>query len=268
MLCAPAKRYVMNRPRKKAPLPDPPGKIVHLDRHVVVVAKMAGVATVPFRRGERGTLSQWVQKKLLRIDPKGPRLGARPAVFVVQRLDFGTSGVLVFARTVSARESLRRQLKDRTVERTYLALVHGQGPERKTFRTHIVENRGDQRRGSREKAFASWARQGQKEKLAVTHVRLMEKLRGASLVLCKLETGRRHQIRIHLGESGHPLLGETMYSKGFKGRWIDAPRLLLHAATLGFAHPKGGGLVRFEEPLPLDMAEMLDRLRPAKAPSA
>jgi 23S rRNA pseudouridine1911/1915/1917 synthase len=89
----------------------------------------------------------------------------------------------------------------------------------------------------------------------------LEKLRGASLVECRLETGRTHQIRIHLAERGHPLVGERVYSKGYRGELLEAPRLMLHARELAFEHPHSGERLSFERPLPADMQAVLARLR-------
>jgi 23S rRNA pseudouridine1911/1915/1917 synthase len=117
-----------------------------------------------------------------------------------------------------------------------------------------VEDRGDGLRGSAPEGL----RAGQ---LAVTHVERIERLQGATLIGCRLETGRTHQIRIHLAERGHPLLGETVYVRDFKGTPIPAPRLMLHAAELGFEHPADGREMLFEAPPPADFEETLARLR-------
>ena len=95
---------------------------------------------------------------------------------------------------------------------------------------------------------------------ATTHVRPLQSLRGATLVECRLETGRTHQIRIHLSEAGHPLVGERVYSKGYRGTLLQAPRLMLHAAELGFVHPQTEESLSFEEPLPADMQAVLTGL--------
>ena len=100
----------------------------------------------------------------------------------------------------------------------------------------------------------------------MTHVEPVEDLDGATLVRVTLETGRTHQIRIHLSEIGHPLVGERVYIRGFKGNPIPAPRLMLHAAELGFEHPNGK-MLRFEEPMPADMEKVLSELRSTKPPA-
>src|SRR5262249_7446653 len=123
-----------------------------------------------------------------------------------------------------------------------------------THRSYLVDDRGDGLRGS----APPGVREGQ---LAVTHVRPVESLHGATLIECKLETGRTHQIRIHLSEAGHPLVGERVYVRDFKSTLIPAPRLMLHAAELGFIHPDREEPMRFREEPPADFRETLARLR-------
>jgi 23S rRNA pseudouridine1911/1915/1917 synthase len=116
----------------------------------------------------------------------------------------------------------------------------------------LVADRGDGIRGS-----TTHAHQG---KRAVTHVTVERALRGATLCSVRLETGKTHQIRIHLAESGHPLIGETVYIRDYAGALIDSPRLMLHAATLGFIHPITGERVSLSAPLPPDFTAVVDRL--------
>jgi len=235
-----AVRLVCRSGERKA-LDSTRARTLHVDRHVVVVDKPSGVPTVPFDEGERRSLVQLVSREL-----KGQRL------HVVQRLDAGTSGVLVFARTELAREVLKAQLQTHSMEREYLAVCHGRIDRPTTFRSFLVADRGDRRRGS--------ARRGEKGRLAVTHVEPREPLRGATLVACRLETGRTHQIRIHLAEAGHPLLGERVYVKGFPGRPLPSPRLALHAHRIAFDHPGGGRRMTFVSPLPDDLAGLVRSL--------
>ncbi|HKQ69747.1 MAG TPA: RluA family pseudouridine synthase [Polyangiaceae bacterium] len=222
--------------------------ILYLDTHVVVVNKPAGVSTVPYEERERGTLAQLVAAMLPRARGKGPP----ETLGVVQRLDKETSGVLVFARTFSAKKVLGNQLRKRAMHRRYLAIAHGQ-VEARDFKSYLVKNRGDRLRGT-----SKLDRDGQ---LAITHVKPLETLKGATLVECRLETGRTHQIRIHLAEAGHPIVGERVYVRDFSGDRIPAPRPMLHAAELGFVHPSRDELVRFESPLPADFEATLARLR-------
>jgi 23S rRNA pseudouridine1911/1915/1917 synthase len=183
--------------------------------------------------------------------------GGRPSLGIVHRLDKETSGVMVFTRTWLAKQSLTQQFREHTVLRRYLALAAGDVATQ-TIRSDIHADRGDGLRGSLPRGRRGSPGQGQR---AVTHVRALEKLDGATLVECRLETGRTHQIRIHLSESGHPLVGERVYIRGFAGPLIDAPRLMLHAAELGFVHPATEREMRWEQPLPDDMQAVLARLR-------
>jgi 23S rRNA pseudouridine1911/1915/1917 synthase len=235
-----------------------PTLIVYADAHVVVVRKPAGINTVPFgdelpdQRGQ--ALDELVRDVLSQTGIAGRDRGA--PLGVVQRLDKDTSGLLVFARTFGAKKHLAQQLRQHTVHRRYLGVAYGD-VRAQTIRTHLVDNRGDGLRGSAE---AQGRREGQ---LAVTHVEVVERLRGATLVGCRLETGRTHQIRVHLSEAGHPLVGERVYIRGFRGAPIEAPRILLHAAELGFDHPLDDRPMRFEEPPPADFLAVVERLRRA-----
>jgi 23S rRNA pseudouridine1911/1915/1917 synthase len=165
--------------------------------------------------------------------------------------------LLVFARTLAAKRHLANQMRFHTVQRRYLAIAHG-SVTRQTFRSRLVADRGDGLRGS--------TRLPNVGVQAVTHVEPVQQLVGATLVSCRLETGRTHQIRIHLSEAGHPLVGERVYVRGFDGPVIAAPRLMLHAAVLGFIHPATGRPVCFNDPLPADMLDLIERLRPTSEP--
>ncbi len=225
--------------------------IVYADAAVVVVRKPAGLSTVPFgdEPPDEMTLDALVREVMARRDA----IRGRAPLGVVQRLDRVTSGLLVFSRTFAAKKHLGQQLRLHTMKRKYLAIAHGDVPPG-TLRSFLIEDRGDGLRGS--------ARQRQREgQLAITHVEHVERLAGATLIGCRLETGRTHQIRIHLSEQGHPLLGETVYIRGFGGPLIPAPRLMLHAAELGFAHPIDERPMLFEDPPPADFQETLARLR-------
>lgn len=224
----------------------PPELIAHLDAHVVVVRKPAGISTVPFDENETGTLFELVQAALKR---KG---GGRAPIGVVHRIDKETSGLVVFSRNLAALRGLKQQFRVHSVQRRYWAIAHG-AVAAGTLRSRLVRDRGDGRRGSTENEELG--------RDAVTHVRVVEPLRGATLIECRLETGRTHQIRIHLSEDGHPLVGERVYSKNFSGALIPAPRMMLHAFELGFEHPATGAPMHFEEPMPDDMRGVLERLR-------
>jgi 23S rRNA pseudouridine1911/1915/1917 synthase len=224
----------------------PPELIAHLDPHVVVVRKPAGISTVPYDENETGTLSELVEAALKR---KG---GGHAPLGIVHRIDKETSGLVVFSRNLAALRALKQQFRVHSVKRRYLALAHGQVAAG-TLRSRLVKDRGDGRRGSTDNESLG--------RDAITHVRVLEPLRGATLIECRLETGRTHQIRIHLSEDGHPLVGERVYTKHFGGPLIVAPRLMLHAFELGFEHPATGAPLHFEEPMPDDMRAVLERLR-------
>ena len=238
-------------------------QVLHVDAHIIVVAKPSGISTIPYEdpdedvREEQDTLDArvraWLERR--RLVPRG----SRPALGVVHRIDKETSGLVVFTRSWLAKTSLAGQFRRHTVEREYLAIAHGVVPAR-TFRTFLIENRGDGLRGSsRSKTPPSDARE------AVTHVEPRLALTGeagsrATLVACRLETGRTHQIRIHLSESGHPIVGDRVYIRHYAGARIEAPRMMLHAAVLGFVHPGSERPVSWSLALPDDMQALLDRL--------
>jgi 23S rRNA pseudouridine1911/1915/1917 synthase len=225
--------------------------IVYADPSLVVVRKPAGISTVPFgdEPSDEMTLDALVREVLAKRDA----IRGRAPLGVVQRLDKVTSGLIVFSRTVAAKKHLGQQLRAHTMRRRYLAIAHGDVAPG-TVRSHLIEDRGNGLRGS--------APEGRREgQLAITHVERLERLHGATLVGCRLETGRTHQIRIHLAEGGHPLVGETVYIRGFRGTPIPAPRLMLHAAELGFEHPADERPMLFEMPPPADFEEVLRRLR-------
>jgi len=229
------------------------GDVVHVDAQVMVVDKPAGLSTVPYDDAEVDTLEARVRGWLER---RGRSRGGRPTVGVVHRIDKDTSGLVVFTRTWLAKQSLSGQFRQHTVHRRYIALAHGDVRSR-TVRSFLVENRGDGLRGSARGTPAANASE------AITHFERLEGLGGATLVACRLETGRTHQIRIHLSESGNPILGEKVYSRHFAGPLLEAPRLMLHAAELGFVHPSTENEVRWERSLPADMVAVLERLRSA-----
>lgn len=237
----------MTAPRQDTAAASLQDRIVFVDTHVVVVNKPAGISTVPYEEGERGTLDELVARTVKRRG-KGPE----PSLGVVQRLDKPTSGLIVFARTLAAKRHLQQQFREHTVYRRYIALAHGAVAAR-TFESRLVADRGDGLRGSTDNPKLG--------RPAVTHVRPIERFASATQIECRLETGRTHQIRIHLSEAGHPLLGETVYIRNYDAPLLPAPRLMLHAAELGFTHPATGNPVRFSEPIPQDMRDVIERLK-------
>jgi 23S rRNA pseudouridine1911/1915/1917 synthase len=228
------------------------GDVVHADSQVVVVVKPSGLNTIPFDETEVDALDarvrSWLERR--RMVPRG----SRPTLGIVHRIDRETSGLVVFTRTWLAKQSLTTQFRQHTVHRRYLAIAHGDVPD-STRRTFLMEDRGDGLRGSARGRPPSDARE------AITHISRVEPLVGATLVACKLETGRTHQIRIHLSESGNPIVGERVYIRGFRGAIIEAPRLMLHAAELGFVHPATESQVQWEQPVPPEMRAVLDSLK-------
>jgi 23S rRNA pseudouridine1911/1915/1917 synthase len=232
-----------------------------VDESIVVVEKPSGLTTMRHADeaaefGERGRrfLPQTLADLLPRLLPGKPR-----PVRAVHRLDRDTSGLVVFARTPEAEAHLGRQFRAHSIERLYRAIVRGRATPGRV-ESVLVDDRGDGRRGSAPPGAPS-----EGGKRAVTHVRIAEPLGDFTLVECRLETGRTHQVRIHLGERGTPICGERIYDRPVNGPPApDAaavPRLALHAAVLGFDHPATGARLRWESPLPADLAALVERLR-------
>ena len=235
--------------------PLPQSAIVFADRDVVVVDKPAGMLSVPDEPGTRGTLAD-VTRTLLRSMDRG----ADSALGVVHRLDRDTSGLMVFARAAQAQRRLAAQFRAHDIDRAYHAIAHGDVAAARV-ETTLLEDRGDGLRGS----FGHFRRprdgaapQGRR---AVTHVKPIAALAGATLVECRLETGRQHQIRIHLSELGHPLVGERVYIRDYAGPRIESARVMLHAQTLGFVHPRSGERMLFRRDPPHDFQAMVEALR-------
>ncbi len=238
--------------------------IRHLDEHLVVVEKPPGVNSVRHpaertwkesRKSLSPTLEDLVTKQIAFLSKKDVK-NKSARLRVVQRLDKETSGLLVFARTADAERGLGMQFFNHSVERKYLALIPGTiAPQ--SIESILVRDRGDGRRGS-----APFSQPGKK---AVTHVHLVEKFQAFTLVGCQLETGRTHQIRIHLAEKGSPVCGEKVYRTTANGTILPDgsgfPRLALHAAELGFIHPISGEPMHWNMALPEDFSKLLQHLR-------
>jgi len=232
------------------------GAIVFFDRDVVVVDKPAGMLSVADEPGNKDTLLDHTRTLLRRLD----RSGGDGGLGVVHRLDRDTSGVIVFTRTAEAHRKLAALLRAHDLERAYHALAHGEVGEAR-IETYLLPDRGDGLRGSHGHYRHARGEPPGEARLAVTHVRPLEVLAGCTLVECRLETGRQHQIRIHLAERGHPLLGEQVYIRDYPGPRFPASRTMLHARTLGFRHPRTGAPQRFEREAPRDFTDMVQRLR-------
>jgi len=234
---------------------DIPLAIVHEDADLIVVDKPAGLVVHPAAGNLDGTL---VNALLHHCAGQLSGIGgvARPGI--VHRIDKDTSGLLVVAKTDRAHEGLARQFKDHSIQRLYSAIVYGHPqPAVGTVDTWIGRSDADRKK-------MAVHREG-RGKHAVTHYRIMERLRGAAMVECRLETGRTHQVRVHMAHAGHPLIGDPLYGrerKGFKTilETLGFKRQALHARTLGFIHPSTDKPLLFQSALPADMQELLSAL--------
>ena len=247
----PAGTVVELRMRAPRAFARPPGEIVFDDSQVVVFDKPAGVSSVPYEERESNTAMDLIRGHWR---ARGGRATETP-LHVVHRIDKDTSGLIVFAKTKGAERALAALFRSHEIERTYLCVVHGTINDRR-IESRLVEDRGDGLRGATR-------REGQ-GKRAVTHVHALAPA-GPHATLCevRLETGKTHQIRIHLAENGYPLVGERVYIRDYTARGhepLPSPRLLLHAATLGFPHPVSGEPLRFESAPPPDFDRALRAL--------
>jgi 23S rRNA pseudouridine1911/1915/1917 synthase len=224
-------------------------ELLHADDDVAVVVKPAGLLSIPTPEREKDTLLSRLALAIHR------RRGERPFLAVVQRLDRDTSGLVAFATSRRGQASLSHQLLDRTMSRIYDAIVEGDmGGEAGTIDHALI---GD---GMRRRRWVT--RPGERGKPSVTHWRVVERLAGATRLRVALETGRTHQIRIHLASIGHPVVGEPVYRAGEEEELkISFPRQALHAGELAFRHPADGRAMRFTAPPPEDFERLLTRLR-------
>lgn len=268
-------------------------RVQYLDDHVIVVDKPSGMTTNRHRE-ERAwskrrkqiqpTLDELLPQIIAKIEGRRGQKGVPPPVRAVHRLDRETSGLIVFARTHEAERILAQQFRQHTTHRRYVAIVAGH-VEAQTITSQLVRDRGDGRRGSTKEEGIG--------KTAITHVKPIEYANpagaektkqtgrkekrakrtaaGYTLIQCRLETGRTHQIRIHLSELGHPVYGDKLYREpAFSKTSSDqskASRLSLHAAELGFVHPKTGKTLRFQSPLPAAIADLWHQLKNGTATS-
>ncbi len=256
----PGERVSLHRP---PPAPagivaeDIPLDIRYEDDAVLVVDKPAGMVVHPAAGNSRGTLVNALQFHCGRLSSVGGLM--RPGI--VHRLDKGTSGLMVIAKTDEAHRHLSEQFKKRRVSKHYTVLVHGdlredEGVIDAPVGRHPVER----------KKMSTASRRG---KAALTRWRVLERYGDCTLLEAQIETGRTHQIRVHLGAMGRPVVGDAVY--GGSKRAADSPALraalkrltrqALHAGRLSFLHPLTGRVMSFESPLPADMAEVIDFLK-------
>ena len=250
-----------------------PLDIVHEDDDLIVVDKPAGLVVHPAPGSPGGTL---VNALLHRFDGSLSGVGGRARPGIVHRIDKDTSGLLVVAKSDGAHHGLAAQFAAHSAERSYLAICHGvpdpadprlrglpgtswEGAGTLRIATHLARHPVDRQR----QAVVERGRH------AVTRLRVAEALGAAALVECRLETGRTHQIRVHLAHVGHGLIGDPVYGTRRRlpatqpGADVAAAfqRQALHAATLGFVHPISGRHMTFASPLPLDMRDLIAALR-------
>ena len=247
--------------------PPPPGdqdvRILYLDEHVVVVNKPAGMLALrhpgdaswrQVRKDKQPSLEESLQR-LIRQQERSQASRKEIPLLAVHRIDRETSGILVFARNEPAQTMLIRQFADHSAERTYLCVIPG-FLDAQTFVSRQIRDRGDGLRGS--------CPDGSRGRRMVTHILPLRRLGQYSELECRLETGRTNQIRIHLAEAGHPICGDVKYRGPFGQDPIPdlsrAPRLALHATSLGFLHPVTQELQRFHQAWPREMQTFLSRI--------
>ncbi|GGZ23033.1 pseudouridine synthase [Echinicola pacifica] len=238
--------------------------ILYEDDHLLVVNKPAGMVVHPAYGNWTGTLVNGLVYHFNQL-PELPGNSGRPGL--VHRIDKDTSGLLVIAKSEMAMTHLAKQFFNHTIERTYLALVWGEPTEDQgTVDAHVGRNAKDRK-------MMDVFPEGEYGKNAITHWKVIQRLRYVSLLQCNLETGRTHQIRAHMKYLNMPLFNDQMYGgdkirkgtqfskyKAFVGNCFKTlPRQALHAKSLGFVHPATGEPMQFDTELPADMKEVLDR---------
>ncbi len=259
---------VMDRPRRELEIipEDIPLDVVYEDADLMVINKAPGLVVHPGFGNYQGTLVNAIAYRLKdtpEYDAKDPRLG------IVHRIDKDTSGLLLVAKTAYAKTHLSAQFFNKTTKRQYVALVWGLVSEDEG---RIEGNIG---RDLKDRMLMTVFPDGEHGKPAVTHYQVIERLGYVTLVRCRLETGRTHQIRVHMKHIGHTLFNDERYggNQPLKGTnfakykqfvqncFTICPRQALHAQTLGFVHPRTGEEMMFESPLPEDMSLLLDKWR-------
>jgi 23S rRNA pseudouridine1911/1915/1917 synthase len=250
-------------------VPEPiPLNIVFEDEDVLLINKPAGLVVHPGSGNYNGTLLNGVAYYL---QQKNPDINEEtlPRFGLVHRIDKNTSGLLILAKTHKAMRHLAKQFYDHTVQRKYMALVWGDVEQDEgTIVAHVGRNLRFR------KLFEAYP-EGDHGKEAITHYQVLERLNYVTLVQCVLETGRTHQIRVHMKHIGHPLFSDDFYGgdKIVKGtvfakykQFVEncfaiCPRQALHAKTLGFTHPSTGEAMFFESELPEDMKKLIEKWR-------
>jgi 23S rRNA pseudouridine1911/1915/1917 synthase len=222
-----------------------PLDVVFEDPMLLMINKPVGLVVHPGSGNRHGTL-------LNALLHHAPQVAELPRAGIVHRLDKDTSGLLVVAKTLRAHTDLVRQLQARTVKREYLALVYGEVDRPGTVDAPLA-------RDPHNRTKRTVHTMG---KEAVTHYEVVERFPGVTLLRCKLQTGRTHQIRVHMQHIGHPLVGEQVYAASRRPHLkIPFPRQALHAERLGLIHPVTGESMQWECPLPPDFASLLEALR-------
>lgn len=243
-------------------------QVEYEDSDIIVVQKPAHLLTVPTQKRERNTLihqvSKYVDRNARRIDAtKSLRQnrsdgfaqgGSRPmfSVCCVHRLDRGVSGLLVFAKSLEAAEKLRSQFAAKKPDRKYIAIVHGNlRPVRGTFQSRLATD----------EQLNCYSSDDPDLPLAITHYRVSAESEHIGFVEVRLETGKRNQIRVHLSEAGHPILGDPRYGNKESTIW-PFKRLALHAESLGFKHPESNERMQFHAPWPESFRQLHRKCKP------
>jgi 23S rRNA pseudouridine1911/1915/1917 synthase len=239
-----------------APVPDPediPIRIVYEDRQLAVLDKPAGMVVHPGAGHRGGTLVNALLHHVKDLSGIGGEL--RPGI--VHRLDRGTSGLMVIAKSDAAHQELSRQFSDREVEKEYIALVWGVVQAGRRIDEPIGRDPGDRQKMST---------RARRARSAVTRVTWARHYKGVSLLKVAIATGRTHQIRVHLSAIGHPIVGDSTYGGVHRRTAANLravqrlERPFLHSAHLAFTHPADGRRVEFDSPLPLDLQAVLDEI--------
>ena len=238
--------------------------IIYEDSDLLVINKPTNLVVHPGHGNHSGTLVNGILHHLQNIPSVPGSPTPRPGL--VHGLDKDTTGLMVLGKTERSLTELSEQFFERTVERRYHALVWGDVSEDGTIEGHVGRSRSN-------RTVQAVYPNGDEGKHAVTHYRVVERLGPVTLVECKLETGRTHQIRVHMQYIGHPLFGDPRYGgnvavKGSPGGKYNSflrncfdilPRQALHAKTLGFTHPKSGEFMNFDSDIPQDMADVIEK---------